>query len=305
MQILKQINDQSNIRERAEGFLFGLDSTEHKLEVTQAIPIPSLGALDGEDMSATDFQIEYQTLLRDVNADIYSVGWYTTSTAGVMLSQHLVDTFEALQNQFDAPEHAITLVFDQHKMQVGELSLRAFRFSTDYLFYADGASNDFIDPLTILQEVPVHVVNSSLVSAMLASFSVHQPTIFSEGLSARLEMNYETIISAQAKRITEMAEGLREENYRLINDCKKHEVERKNMNNWLWRRKIENREREKNGEPKLSEDPRDGGFSIDNPPERVQSVVASSSVLELANELQTLIEVADRKLKAVRGREGF
>ena len=90
------------------GSLLGLDQ-DGELEVTHAFPSPDAG--EDDDGSATDdYQLEMMKMLREVNVDNNTVGWYQTTYLGSFCTPFMIET--QYQYQASISKNTVVLVYD-------------------------------------------------------------------------------------------------------------------------------------------------------------------------------------------------
>lgn len=114
------------------GQLLGLD-IGRVLEVTNCFPFPSrddaeYGAEDDKD--GAEYQVEMMRCLRNVNVDNNTVGWYQSTHLGSYITE------SCLEHQFHYQENirnCIVLVFDPMQTTIGNLHLKAFRLTDEFM----------------------------------------------------------------------------------------------------------------------------------------------------------------------------
>jgi translation initiation factor 3 subunit H len=153
------------------GSLLGLD-VNNTLEVTYAYPFPSaksdLG--DAEAKAAFDgqeYQIEMMKLLRDVNIENNCVGWYQSMYLGTMMTAEVVAHQYNYQISEELSDNSILIAYDAVQSANGQLVLKAFRLSAEFIEAKKNKVNKFIKPANILEELPVRIKNGGLISAFL------------------------------------------------------------------------------------------------------------------------------------------
>ncbi|KAI9183232.1 hypothetical protein H9P43_004149 [Blastocladiella emersonii ATCC 22665] len=171
------------------GALLGMDM-DGVMQVTQSYPYLAKARRshgDEEDDSAEldeTYQVEMLRCLRQVNADANTVGWYHSSP----LSHFLHHSWVTIQSDFQTTiPQAIVLEYDPLASQTGALSLRAFRLTEAFvkLFKGKPRSSIVSDAVTasglledgLLEELPVSIRNSHLVSAFLYANNLTAHTV--------------------------------------------------------------------------------------------------------------------------------
>lgn len=131
----------------ATGFLVGMD-VQGVLQVTNSYPYPTV------DIPATDshhdinnasnaaaaaprakvnekYQNDMIKMLKEVNVDANSVGWYTSANMGNFVNSNMIENQYFFQKELN--ERTIALVHDVSRSSQGSLSLRAFRLSPAFM----------------------------------------------------------------------------------------------------------------------------------------------------------------------------
>lgn len=203
MKIIKHCS--GNFPTTATGSLVGMD-VGGILQITNCFPFPTVDASNADAReesiqnaaaaaprakSNVSYQNEMIKMLKEVNVDANSVGWYTSTIMGNFV------TINTVENQFfyqkEMNERTVALVYDVSRSTQGSFNLRAFRLSP--LFMSSFRENKFtterlVDPLyhferalliqlicslqksglryqDILSELPVTVHNSHLLTSFL------------------------------------------------------------------------------------------------------------------------------------------
>jgi translation initiation factor 3 subunit H len=180
------------------------------LEVTQCFPIASTNPdddLSDEEQQARSQEdtIAMMKLLRTVNVDANSVGWYTCG----ILASHL--TPECIRSQYryqtNTPR-SVMLLFDPVATSRGILGLRALRLSQKFmkLYGKDSFTRESISEVglsfdAIYEELPIEIVNTGLLRSLiwqLEESSSLQPSFASFDLSSNafLEKNLTMLLDS-------------------------------------------------------------------------------------------------------------
>jgi translation initiation factor 3 subunit H len=135
----------------ATGCLVGMDvpsASGTQLQVTNCFQYPAsvpeqpqdqfyptdaatLAAAAPRAKSNVSYQNEMIKMLREVNVDAQSVGWYTSTNMGNFINQNFVENQFFFQRAAD--EKTIALVFDVSRSSAGSLSLKAYRLSPSFM----------------------------------------------------------------------------------------------------------------------------------------------------------------------------
>ncbi|KAJ1914418.1 hypothetical protein H4219_004799 [Mycoemilia scoparia] len=172
LKIVKHAREQ--VPQTVNGQLLGLQ-VENVLEITQSYPVPTQMS---EDESA-QYQVEMLHLLREVNADTDSVGWYQSTVLSNFLEKPFLET--QLGYHSSLKSKCVALVFDITQTERGNLGFRAYRLSDKYLKLAKESSNARSDNAfttkklsenklsygDVLEELPVYIKNGSLTNVLM------------------------------------------------------------------------------------------------------------------------------------------
>lgn len=135
----------------ATGCLVGMDVSSNsgqQLQVTNSFPFPAsvpeqpqdqfyptdaatLAAAAPRAKSNVSYQNEMIKLLREVNVDAQSVGWYTSTNMGNFINQNFIENQVYFQKAAD--EKTIALVFDVSRSSAGSLNIKAYRLSPSFM----------------------------------------------------------------------------------------------------------------------------------------------------------------------------
>ncbi|CEP01008.1 Eukaryotic translation initiation factor 3 subunit H [Plasmodiophora brassicae] len=231
-----------SLPEPVSGQLLGLD-VSGKLEVTGCFPMPAPTPAppaitrphwakdvkddeENDDAAARDdaaFQLQMMKLLREVNVDCNSVGWYQSLSSGDMM--HDADGASAwssiIATQYDyqvSIPNSVVIVYDPFRTAYGTLAIKAYRLTNAFMaFYKagdqtrDGFARHNIDSNRIFEEVPLKVHNSNLVHAFLYELR-ESGTVSCE--FDRLSMSQHAILARDLKALGESVHGYAQEQSR-------------------------------------------------------------------------------------------
>jgi translation initiation factor 3 subunit H len=127
LKIIKHCRE--NQQDIVTGQLLGLD-VDGCLEVTNCFPLPQANK-DDETIDVTTYQLDMLRALRDVNIDHNVVGWYQSARNGSFISASFVETQADYQSKFG--EKCVVLVHDVTSIERGNLAIRAFRLSKNFM----------------------------------------------------------------------------------------------------------------------------------------------------------------------------
>lgn len=143
MKIIKHCNQ--TFPTTATGALVGMD-VEGTLEITNSFPFPvvELPTESHFDNAAPNpaasaprvkanaaYQAEMIRMVREVNVDANSVGWYTSANMGNFVNMNVIENQFFYQKELN--ERTVALVHDVSRSAQGSLSLRAFRLSAKFV----------------------------------------------------------------------------------------------------------------------------------------------------------------------------
>lgn len=195
LKIVKHCND--NVPTMATGTLLGLD-VGGVLEVTYIFPLKEIEG--NADESGDISQANFQKMLEMVGVDNYQVGWYTSMYFGTAFTLDVVDHQQLFQSHEDTTDNCVVIIFDPIQSTRGNLVLRAFRLSDQFVEMRRSKRNEFIKPAEIFVELPVRIRNSGHVSAFLRCLE--------DSHSAELDCDFEPLSLTGTDSYTERSVGL-------------------------------------------------------------------------------------------------
>lgn len=177
MKIMKHCNE--NLPTMVAGSILGID-VDGILEVTYSYPFPApkvhtdnAAADEGEavdEMDSTEYQIEMMKMLRDVNMDNNCVGWYQSAFMETIHTNDVISYQYSYQCSDELSDNSVVIMYDPIQSRKGQLVLKAFRLSEEFIRLKRDKINAFIKPSNILQELPVRIKNDAHISAFLRCF---------------------------------------------------------------------------------------------------------------------------------------
>jgi len=209
--ILKIINHcRENLPEVVTGQLLGLDFGA-ELEVTNCFPFPSRSEEEDEPESGAEYQIEMLKCLREVNVDHYTVGWYQSAYLGSFLNDSLIET---QYNYQQIIKKCVVVIFDPLKTAQGTLTLKAYRLTQSFMelfktqpFTKESLNESNLSFNEIIEEIPVRIHNSLLVSALLEEFSLSSPLMQPDFESLNMGINpyLEKVVESLTEAVDDLA----------------------------------------------------------------------------------------------------
>ena len=165
--LLKIINHaKESAPDVVSGQLLGLDN-HSTLEITASYPLPAALSSAAEDA----YQLDMMKMLRQVNVDNNTVGWYQSLGFNSPFDAQLVDAQYHYQRQVP---NAVMLLYDPVQTARGRLTIHAYRLSDTFMsVYERGAmyqhifNEQSIKSSDIFQSLPIKIHNSHLVHGFL------------------------------------------------------------------------------------------------------------------------------------------
>lgn len=180
---------QESLPQLSSGSLLGLAQDNGVLEITHSFPFPDTNDTKasssnnvGEDgvadnnlegstalIDGHEFQLEMMRMLREVNVDNNCVGWYQSMYLGSYSTHSLVEN--QLSYQTDLSPNAVVILYDPIQTSHGNLVLKCYRLTQACIELKSQNKNNFLDPKLIFEQLPVKIINSSLVQGFLYDLS--------------------------------------------------------------------------------------------------------------------------------------
>ncbi|KAK7903398.1 hypothetical protein LTR67_001417 [Exophiala xenobiotica] len=324
----------------ATGSLVGMDNNG-TLEATNSFPFPVVdlppeaqyeqqhfnsAAAAIRAKSNTQYQTEMIKMLREVNVDANNVGWYTSANLGNFVTTNFIENQFHYQKELN--EKTVALVHDVSRSSQGILSIRAFRLSPQFMtaykenkFTTENLLKSGLKYTEILEELPVHVHNSHLVTTflqqipkMIASGIMRPPTSVAEiennpaFKNDTLAPNFQNLSISIDPYLSQTADN-------LLDSVETHHVESNNFSyyqramareqakiqQWQAKRKAENAARALSKQPPLPEDEYLRLFKLPTEPSRLESMLNSRQVEQYARQVDGFVAGTTGKMFAVRG----
>jgi translation initiation factor 3 subunit H len=256
------------------GSLLGVDSDE-VLEVTNSFPSPPSSE---RKKGADEYQLDMMKSLREVGMDNNKVGWYQSVTMGTFCTASFIE--HQFQYQKSLGPNAICLVYDSAETTKGSLNLRAVRLTKTFMdtyksgvFSKESFAKTDIRSATIVEEIPVEIRNSDLVTCWLQQSSDSTTASSFE----RLDLATNAYLESSLKNMTLWADELAQEHYKFQGYERALSKQRSAYQQWQNRQREENKVRRENGEePVPEEDP--NFFKSVNQPSRLESLLITKQM---------------------------
>lgn len=279
MKIMKHSQESTN----ANGLLLGID-LDGVLNVTNSFAMPNITD-DDEKSNKSAANARYQTAmlrqLNEVQGDDSVVGFYQSCSLGGFLRQSLIEQ-QAL-HQEKLRHGGIVIVHDVSGATRGVASLRAFRLSPAFRrahktkkFDTPSLINNQLTFSAILDEFPVTVHNTSLLSAFLSNLSQPSistslsPSAFPTAPLAPTFTSLDLSPTTHLERLVEAADAVKAEEGNLAYHARQHARERTRAEA---KRADENAQRAADGLPPLTDEDAARMFRLPPEPSRLESML--------------------------------
>ena len=165
--LLKIINHaKESAPDVVSGQLLGLDN-HNTLEITASYPLPAALSSAAEDA----YQLDMMKMLRQVNVDNNTVGWYQSLGYSSPFDAQLVDAQYHYQRQVP---NAVMLLYDPVQTARGRLTIHAYRLSDTFMsvyerngMYQHIFNDKNMKSTDIFTLLPIKIHNSHLVHGFL------------------------------------------------------------------------------------------------------------------------------------------
>lgn len=267
----------------AAGSLLGLDQ-DGELEVTHAFPSPDTGDDEDDNGSVDDYQLEMMKMLREVNVDNNTVGWYQTTYLGSFCTPFMIET--QYQYQASISKNTVVLVYDPVQTAKGNLYLKAFRLTDEFMktyaksegrFTKEAVSAEELTSQNILEEVPVKLSNSGLIRAFLIEQT--RKGLTEECDFSRLDLSTNPFLSKNLEFLITYVDELCMEQQKYQNFERQLQRQKQEQQRFIVKRREENKQRRDNGEEPLpEEDPTNPVFKPLAQPSRLEGLLISHQI---------------------------
>jgi len=198
----------------ASGSLMGLadEYAGGKVSVSSCFGYARKGASD-ENLSYKDqmrYELEMINLLKGVNLDTQTVGWYTTTHHGNLFNEAFVENQYAFQSEIPG---SVCLVYDKFKTAFGSSGYRAYRLTAEAMEQRMSQEGDSHDPFTefssskLFEEVPIEVYCSPYTEAFLLQCESRADAQAREGLGFSVASSDLPSESVQAPAFNQKGRG--------------------------------------------------------------------------------------------------
>lgn len=284
------------------GQLLGLDVGQ-TLEVTDCYPFPTGAIEDSEEEAATNYQMEMMRLLREVNVDNNTVGWYQSTTMGTAFQT--VELIETFSNYSENIRKCVCLVYEPARSTRGNLALKAIRLKDSFLdlykqqkLTSKELREAGISFKEMFVEIPIKVHNSGLVQAAMAE--LRPPTLASPADFDRLGLSTVPMMEKNIRAVLDCVDDIIGEQQKVSTYHRNAARQAQLQAGWLQKRKAENAARRAAGEEPLpEEDPTQ--FRPIPEPSLLDNYLVTSQMASYCDELNQLSSQALQKLYLMQG----
>ncbi|KAF8680125.1 Eukaryotic translation initiation factor 3 subunit K [Rhizoctonia solani] len=279
MKIMKHSQESSN----ANGLLVGID-LDGTLNVTNSFAMPNLTDDDdksGKAAANARYQVAMLRQLNEVQGDDSVVGFYQSCTLGGFLRQSLIEQ-QAL-HQEKLRHGGVVVVHDTSSAVRGVASLRAFRLSESFRkahknkkFDTASLISNQLTFSAIMEEFPVTVHNTSLLSAFLSNLSLPtqltslSPSTFPSAPIEPSFLQFDLNPNAHLERLVDAADAVKAEESNLAYHARQHARERTRAEA---KRVEEDAQRANQGLPPMTDEEFARMFRLPSEPSRLESML--------------------------------
>ena len=297
------------------GQLLGLDVGQ-TLEISASFPFPAPQNVGTEREQAiaeeegAHYQLEMMRMLREVNVDNNTVGWYQSTKFGSIYSEELIETFA---NYAESIERCVCVVYDGVTSDDGQFGVRAVRLTDKFLkMYKECGGNLTSSKIKgkgvrwndLVEEIPITISNSALVSAMMSRLDANaenkverEPERLTKEDINRLHLNSTPFSSKSLEFLSGLMDDLVSEQQKVAYYHRASQRLQQQKNSWLQKRRAENAQREKSGLEPLSEENPDTRSVSE--PNKLETYLILNQVNQFARQLEEHNATSAAKLKLV------
>lgn len=326
------------------GQLLGLE-VDNFLHITHSFPFPVTETPAGDHFdhdknagnaaaqaprakSSQKYQAEMVKCLREINVDANVVGWYQSANLGNFLTKDFVENQFVYQTSTAHHERTVALVHDAARSAQGAFAIRAFRLTKEFIaankegkFTTESILKHNLTYNNILQEIPVTIQNSHLVTSFLHQLSqppaqlpapslsvLLQNAYHNPNLPAPLAPNFDALDLSVDPFLEKTAESLLEsiETHNTeLNNAQYYQRqlarEQTKITTWQQKRKQENQLRAMSKQPPLPEDEWTRLYKLPQEPSRLESLLNSRQIEQYAKQTDNFTAAVSAKLFGVNG----
>lgn len=289
------------------GSLLGLDQNG-VLEVTHSFPLPSTSKDGGDGQGegpqdstgggvggdGHDYQMDMMKMLREVNVDNNCVGWYQSMYLGSFCTQTLVDNQYSYQANLS--DNSVVILYDPVQTQRGELTIKAYRLSKEFMKIYGNKRNEVVKPSEVLDEIPIKIRNPGIISALLLDLNPKKGEQGSFDCDfERLDLSTNAYVEKNLEFLCSWIDDLANEQWKFQSYMRTIQKQKHDQQRWAERRKRANEERRASGEAPLPEEEQPFDRKIDEP-KRMEGLLISTQITAYCNQLNRFTGSAFEKL---------
>jgi len=295
LKIIKHCKE--SVPDAVTGQLLGL-CTEGVLEVTNSFPVP----VATEDGDNGQYQVDMMRLLRQVNVDNNTVGWYQSAWLGGFLTQQVLEAQYSYQRTLPG---SVVVVYDPYRTTAGRLAIQAYRLSDEFmkLYASKRVSHETfadvnVQATGIFEEVPVKVHNSHLVHAFLYELREQKEMACEHD---RLSLQVNPFLEKSLDEMSNLIEAYANEQGKFQFYLRQVTRQKQQLQVALQKLRLENEARIAAGKEPISEDDllKNPQFKPQPKPPRLESLLLSKQVRYHAHQTNAAAVSGFQKLYVV------
>ncbi|KAG0155427.1 hypothetical protein PDIDSM_1004 [Penicillium digitatum] len=304
----------------ATGAIVGMD-VDGTLEITNTFPFPVVevpaeshfenaapnpAAAAPRAKANAAYSAEMVRMLREVNTDANSVGWYTSANMGNFVNMNVIENQFYYQSQLN--ERTVALVHDVSRSAQGSLSLRAFRLSSKFMtafkenkFTSEDLQKSNLRHPEIFGELPVKLHNSHLITSFIHQLQCPTSSASTEIPSSLAALDIDPFLEKNCDLLLDSIETHNTEvnNYQYYQRVLGREQQK--INAWKAKRAQENASRATLNQPLLPEDEWQRLFKLPADPSRLESMLNTRQVDQYARQVDSFVSSSTGKMFAIKG----
>ncbi|ODQ66205.1 eukaryotic translation initiation factor 3 subunit 3 [Nadsonia fulvescens var. elongata DSM 6958] len=297
---------------QACGQLLGLDNQDI-LEVTHGFNLPVSNSFYDSNDSATlrtkainKYIGDMVEQLKEVKVDANTVGFYQCTHLGKFINHVVIDNLYAYQKE--NPE-AVVLVYDLSKTVYASFSFKAYRLSPAFIavkksgkFSTKNLVEKELSYHDILEEVPVEIHNSHLVTLLLQNLSTQQPesSFTLNSTFNSLDITIDPYLEKTMESIFDSIDDFHYDQGNYNYYQRQLAREQSKISQWQQKRKAENHVRQQKGEAPLPLDNYGKLFKLPEEPSRLENLLISAQLDKYCTQIEEFGATVSSKLFATQ-----
>jgi translation initiation factor 3 subunit H len=291
----------ANLPQLATGQLLGLDVQE-VLQVTNCFEQPQSGEevlMDADE----DYQMTMLRMLRDVNIDANTVGWYQSTYLGGFLTEKLV---EVMASYHESIKKSIVLIYDPLQDTIGKCAFKAYRLKDQFFQrYVESRKTGITCNLKDLNsddvfvEIPITIHNPLLVEAYLVEWAMGDPRSMNVQFES-LDLENQTFLEKNVSFLLECLDDLTQEQQKLQYYERQAIRQQQQQKNFVEKRRAENNARLERGQDLLAE-AEAPAFKRIQLPSQLETLLISNQIQTYCKQINSYASDSFGKLFLVSG----